>query len=236
MKPIGSIVNTVNANPAPVLFLDACILLDIVRAPLRNKASEVQFAREFLGSVRKTPKTVHLLIAPPIQTEWNDNIATTVNDCTTAVNGCNAVASICGHMALPAVPSLPAAVLNLPTMLRQLSADLLAACVTIDHNAAAMRRAVDRIIAYTHPVQRPHSKGAKDSIILEHAVEMTARLRAASFTGICLFVSSNTTDFAIRGSTNLHAQLAPVFNPVNLQYAVSLTHAESILTAAGWVP
>jgi hypothetical protein len=100
MKPIGSIVNTVNANPAPVLFLDACILLDIVRAPLRNKASEVQFARVFLGSVQKTPKTVHLLIAPPIQTEWNDNIATTVNDCTTAVNGCNAVASICGHMAL----------------------------------------------------------------------------------------------------------------------------------------
>jgi hypothetical protein len=99
-----------------------------------------------------------------------------------------------------------------------------------------MRRAVDRIIAHMHPVQGPHSKGAKDSIILEHAVEMTARLRAAHFPGICLFVSSNTTDFAIKGSTTLHATLAPVFNPVTLQYAVSLAHAESILTAAGWVP
>jgi len=34
----------------------------------------------------------------------------------------------------------------------------------------------------------------------------------------------------------LHAQLTPAFNAVNLEYAVSLTHAESILTAAGWVP
>lgn len=120
MRPIGSIVKTVLGNPAPVLFLDACIFLDIVRAPLRNKASEVQFARVFLGAAQRNPKTVHLLVAPPIETEWNDNIATTVNDCTTAVNGCNAVAAICGHMALPAVPSLPAAVLNLPAMLAQM--------------------------------------------------------------------------------------------------------------------
>src|SRR5262249_49612269 len=102
MKPIGCIVKTVIANPAPLLFLDACIFLDIVRAPLRNKASEVQSARVFLEAAQKNPKTVHLLVARPIQTEWNDNIATTVNDCTTAVNGCNAVASICSHIALPA--------------------------------------------------------------------------------------------------------------------------------------
>jgi hypothetical protein len=148
------------------------------------------------------------------------------------VNACNAVASICGHMTLPAVAVLPAAVLNLPAMLRQLSADLLA--VTIDHDATALGRAVDRIIASTHPA-KPGGKGAKDSVILEHAVEATAQLRAAYFAVTCLFVSSNTTDFAVRGSTNLHPLLATVFNPVNLQYAVSLEHADSILKAAGWV-
>jgi hypothetical protein len=130
---------------------------------------------------------------------------------------------------------LPAAVLNLPRLLRQLSADLLAAAVTIDHNAAAMRRAVDRVIASTHPA-KPGGKGAKDSVILEHAVETTAKLRTGGFTGDCIFVSSNTKDFANTGSTNLHAQLAPAFNPVNLQYAVSLEHAESILLAGGWAP
>ncbi len=236
MTLIADIVATVTATSAPVLFLDSCILLDIVRATIRNKPGEVEFARLFLTAVLKTPKTIHLLIASPVQTEWNTHILGTVNECTTAVNACDAVSTICGHLGLPAVPVLPAAVLTMPTLLRQLSADLLAACVTINHNAAALGRAVDRIISCTHPVKQPHSKGAKDSVILEHAVETTAQLRGGGFTGICLFVSSNTTDFATPGSTNLHVQLLPSFNPVNLQYAVSLTHAESILTAAGWVP
>jgi hypothetical protein len=232
---IGRIVAAVEANPVPILFLDSCSLLDIVRAPLRDKASEVRSARRFLQAVQKRPRTVHLLIASPTPTEWNDHIAEAMADCTTAVNACNAVASVCGHLALPAVAELPAAVLHMPTILRKLSADLLAACVAIDHSAAAMERAIARIINSTHPA-KASGRGAKDSVILEHAVETTGKLRARRFTGICLFVSSNTTDFAVKGSTDLHAQLAPAFNPVSLQYAVSLTHAESILTASGWGP
>jgi hypothetical protein len=96
-------------------------------------------------------------------------------------------------------------------------------------------RAVDRIIASTRPA-KPGGKGAKDSVILEHALETTKQLRLAGFTGICLFVSSNTKDFASAGSTRLHAQLAPTFDAVNLEYAVSLTYAETILTGAGWAP
>ena len=69
MKSIGSIVKTINANPAPVLFLDACIFLDGVRAPLRNKASKVQYAQVLLRSALQNPPMVHLLIAPPIQTD-----------------------------------------------------------------------------------------------------------------------------------------------------------------------
>jgi hypothetical protein len=235
MTLIADVVTVITGSPAPVLFLDSCILLDIVRAPLRNKPSEIQFARLFLTAVQKTPKTIHLLVASPTQREWTDHIAETENDCTIAVNSCNAVASICGHMALPPVAFLPAGVLTLSTLLRNLSADLLDAAVSMDHDAAALGRAVDRIIASTHPA-KPSGKGAKDSVILEHAVEATTQLRNAGFTGICLFVSSNTKDFANAGSTNLHAQLTPAFNAVNLEYAVSLTHAESILTAADWVP
>jgi len=235
MTLIADIIHDITANPAPVLLLDSCILLDVVRAPLRGKPDEVRFAQLFLTSVQKNPKAIHLLVASPTRTEWTDHIAETENECTIAVNGCNAVASICGHMGLPPVAFLPAGVLTLSTLLRNLSADLLAAAVSMDHDAAALGRAVDRIIASTRPA-KPGGKGAKDSVILEHAVEATTQLRIAGFTGICLFVSSNTKDFADAGSTNLHAQLIPAFNAVNLEYAVSLTHAEGILTAAGWVP
>jgi hypothetical protein len=236
MTLIAEIVHDVTANPAPVLFLDTCILLDVVRAPLRSKPDEVRLAQLFLASVRKNPKTIHLLVPSPVQPEWDTHILERVNECTTGVNACNAVAAICGHLALPVVAALPAGVLTMPALLRQLSADLLAACVAIDNDGLALARAVDRIIAYRHPVKQPHSKGAKDSVILEHAVETTAQLRNAGFAEICIFVSSNTGDFANPGSTHLHAQLAASFSPVHLRYAVSLADAEGVLTAAGWVP
>ena len=235
MTLIADIIHDIIANPAPVLFLDTCILLDVV-PPLRSKPDEVRIAQLFLTSVQKNPKTIHLLVPSPVQPEWDTHILERVNECTTAVNACNAVAAICGHLALPEVAALPAGVLKIPALLRQLSTDLLAACVTIDNDGLALARAVDRIIAYRHPVKQPHSKGAKDSVILEHAIETTAQLRNAGFAEICIFVSSNTGDFANPGSTNLHDQLAASFNPVNLRYAVSLADAEGVLTAAGWVP
>ena len=177
MTLIADIIHDITANPAPVLFLDTCILLDVVRAPLRSKPDEVRFAQLFLTSVQKNPKTIHLLVPSPVQPEWDTHILERVNECTTAVNACNAVAAICSHLALPEVAALPAGVLKMPALLRQLSTDLLAACVTIDNDGLALARAVDRIIAYRHPVKQPHSKGAKDSVILEHAVETTAQLR-----------------------------------------------------------
>jgi hypothetical protein len=236
MTLIADIAHDITASPAPVLFLDTCILLDVVRAPLRSKPDEVRFAQLFLTSVQKNPKTIHLLVPSPVQPEWDTHIQERVNECATAVNACNAVAAICGHLALPVVAALPAGVLTMPTLLRQLSTDLLAACVTIDNDGLALARAVDRIIACRHPVKQPHSKGAKDSVILEHVVETTAQLRSAGFAEICIFVSSNTGDFANPGSTNLHTQLAASFNLVSLRYAVSLADAEGVLTAAGWVP
>lgn len=236
MTRIADIVTAVTTTPAPVLFLDTCVLLDVVRSPIRNKASEVEFARQFLACAQKSPKTVHLLVASPIPIEWTTNRVSGVNDCTTALQACNAVSSICIQLGLPPVPVLPAAVLTMPHRLEQLASDLLAACATIEDDPVALGRAVDRIFNSRHPVKRPHSQGAKDAVILEHAVETTVALRGAGFTGICLFVSSNTKDFADPNATSLHAQPAPSFNPVRLRHAVSLSDAASTLPATGWTP
>jgi hypothetical protein len=70
MALIANIVAAIVGSPAPVLFLDTCTLLDVVRAPIRNKASEVEFARLILQCVLKVPKTIHLLVPFPVHTEW----------------------------------------------------------------------------------------------------------------------------------------------------------------------
>jgi hypothetical protein len=235
MAAIGRIVAAVTRSPAPVIFLDSCTLLDVVRAPLRNRASDVQVARVFLSSVQKAPETIHLVIGSPTQTEWNDHIKSTESECASAIDCCNAVAVVCGYMAMPAPAPLPHGTGGLPALLRQLSADLLSAAFTLDHNAAAMKRAINRVIASQLPA-RKGGTGAKDAVIVEHAVETTTQLRAAGFGQTCVFVSSNTKDFAAPSSTNLNPALVAAFTPINLLYATSLTHAEAILRTAGWVP
>ncbi|MBI1913453.1 MAG: hypothetical protein HYS12_01660 [Planctomycetes bacterium] len=233
---LADAVSTITANPAPVVFLDSCILLDTVRAPLRNAAGEVRVASQFLVAVGRVPKTIHLIIGSPTPTEWNDHIDEAVRDCTLAVNSYNAVADVCGYLAIPAVATLPAAALDLPTRLRQLSADLLAAAIRLDHHADALARAVDRVVACRKPATKG-GKGAKDAVILEHVLETTRQLRAAGYPGICVFTSSNTKDFGVPPGTNLHPLLVPDFAPpVDLLYATSLTRAETLLLGAGWVP
>jgi hypothetical protein len=235
MTPIADTVTLITSNPAPVVLLDSCVLLDVVRAPLRNTPGEVRVASQFLASVGKVPKSVYLIIGSPTPTEWNDHIDETVRDCTTAVNSCNALAEVCGYLALPGVAALPPAALGLPGLLRQLSSDLLAAAIDLDYHAAGLGRAVDREVASRLPARRG-GKGAKDAVILEHALEATGQLRAAGFAGTCVFTSSNTSDFAAPTLTDVHPLLDPDFASRNLLYATSLTHCESLLLAAGWVP
>ena len=106
------------------------------------------------STIRKTPKTIHLLIGSPAPQEWSDHIAKTEQECVDAIECCNAVADACGHMGMAALAPLPMGTGTLPALLRQLSADLLAACVTMDHQAAAMSRAVNRIITSRLPGTR----------------------------------------------------------------------------------
>jgi hypothetical protein len=235
MALIADVVSTITANPAPVVFLDSCVLLDVVRAPLRNAAGEVRVGSQLLTSARKVPATVYLVVGSPTPTEWNDHIDAAEKDCTTAVNSCNAVADVCGYLAVAGVVGLPAAALALPGLLRQLSENLLAAAIRLDHDGGSLGRAIDRVIEGRLPA-RKGGRGAKDAVILEHALEATRQLRVAGFAGTCVFTSSNTSDFAAPPLTTVHPLLAPHFASVNLHYAASLTAAEALLLTGGWVP
>jgi hypothetical protein len=235
MTLIADIVNRVTANPAPVLFLDTCILLDVVRAPMRHSPDEVRVAQQLRTSIGKSPKTIYLVVGSPTQKEWNDNIDDTMKECDQAVNSCNDVVSICGHMGLPAVAPFASRPPALAGILRKLSSGLLGAAMATDHHADALGRAIDRVIGSIIPAKRG-GRGAKDAVILEHVVQTTTELRAAGFGGTCVFVSSNTTDFAASGTSSPHPLLVPIFAPINLEYATNLTHAEAKLLSAGWAP
>jgi hypothetical protein len=120
-------------------------------------------------------------------------------------------------------------------MLRTLSETLRHASLLLDKDDVALSRAFDRVVDSRRPAKKG-GKGAKDAAILEHAVRLVTELRSARFTGRCVFVSSNTSDFATANTMNLHPDLKPDFVPINLDYAASLNAAVALLRRDGWRP
>jgi len=236
MPTIAATVASVQALPAPVMFLDTCVLLDIIRAPLRNAASAVEAASQLLTGTQHAPPSVYLVIGCPTPREWNDHVDQVVTDCTTAVNSVNAVSEAWGFLGVGGIPPLPVAAMQLPNRLRGLSRDLLNASILLDKDADSLDRAIDRIINVLRPM-RKEGKSAKDAVIVEHAIGLASALRVAGIVQTCVFVSSNTNDFAKSKITTLHPDLAGAFGaPTNLDYAASITAAVSLLQAGGWVP
>src|SRR5208282_1780499 len=67
-----------SAEAAPVLFLDACALLDILRvASDRDDAAPARVilaANQILEGVNSRPRTLWLLAAALVEVEWGDNV------------------------------------------------------------------------------------------------------------------------------------------------------------------
>src|SRR5208283_4578214 len=81
MPDVAAAAATINLAVAPVVFLDTCVLLDVVRAPLRNAAGNVGAATEVLTGANRNPPTIYPVIACPTPTEWGAHIDDAVQDC-----------------------------------------------------------------------------------------------------------------------------------------------------------
>jgi hypothetical protein len=236
MPDVAAAAARIRLAVAPVVFLDTCVLLDVVRAPLRNAAGNVEAATEVLTGANRTPPTVYPVIACPTPTEWGDHIDEAAQDCENAVNSIGAVSASCTFVGLPALGPLPAGLATLPDRLKTLSKNLLDASILLDKDGEALSRAIDRIINALKPA-RKGGQGAKDAAILEHAVRLVDALLVGGFAGRRVFVSSNTGDFATAKTTAIHPDIRSVFDPPrDIHYFVSLSAAVTWLKASGWVP
>jgi hypothetical protein len=236
MPNVAAAAAQIKLAVAPVVFLDTCVLLDIVRAPLRNAAGNVEAATELLTGATRNPPTVYLVIACPTPTEWVAHIDEALQDCENAVNSVGAVSACCTFVGLPTLGPLPAGLATLPDRLKTLSRNLLDASILLDKDGDALSRALDRIINALKPA-RKGGQGAKDAAILEHAVSLVDALLVGGFVGRRVFVSSNTGDFATAKTTAIHPDIRPIFDPPrDIHYFVSLSAAVTWLKANGWVP
>ncbi|HJT31114.1 MAG TPA: hypothetical protein VJ783_03530 [Pirellulales bacterium] len=232
MTTLAQAVADLTAAPRPVLFLDTCTLLDIVRAPLRDLVAEVNACVNLQG--RAAAGTLQLYVQDIVRGEWAENLPAAQRDGDAGVRAFTATWQIGADLGQPAPPLPVVPPGNLIDELKQLSHDLLAAAGTLDRDYDAMSWAIERVATKRKPSS---GKGmVKDCHILGHALRLSSMLGAAGFPNSRVFVSSNRSDFADPNAAVFHPDIAADAAAAGLRYAVSLEAAIADLRAMGEIP
>jgi hypothetical protein len=234
MITIAQAVADLVANPRPVLFLDTCALLDIVRAPLRNLTSTVRAGLEL--RTLAGAGTVQLFVQDIVPREWTDNLPSARRDGESGILAFTATWDLAHEFAQPAppLPALPPG--TLIDELEELSKELLDAAEVVERDHHGMSLAIDRVAAKQKPSSGKAVGQVKDSLILCHALQMSGLLTAGGYQRGRILVSSNKTDFAAAIATVFHQEIVNDANAAGLRYAVSLEAAVADLKAAGEIP
>ncbi len=229
MSSLIQAVANLTAAPRPVLFLDTCTLLDIVRAPLRELVHEVRAAAELCAL--SSAATVQLFVQDIVPNEWNDNLNTARRDGEVGVRAFTATWQIAADLGQPAppLPVLPPGALV--DELEKLSHDLLVAAEVLDRDHDAMCWAMDRVVAKRKPSS---AKGmVKDCHILGHALRLSTLMTARQYPKSMVLVSSNRSDFAAPNASVFHADIVPDATAAGLHYAASIETALAELRVRG---
>lgn len=211
---IDDAVNEIINHPAPILFIDTCTLLDIIRLPFRQKKSTT--AKAYLDSAENAIQLIkdnklRIVILPLILKEFGDNLPGTEDELSRHVKNLSSSLEILYSLHSKShdkliVPDLLSFKTEL--ILKKICNDLLELGIHVKQNDDTTLRANNRVIMNIPPSR----KGTlKDCIIYEHCLEMAALLRNQGFNEKMVFFTSNTEDFCenkIKAKQPIHNELS----------------------------
>jgi hypothetical protein len=96
------------------------------------------------------------------------------------------------------------------------------ACWELEREQACVNAAVQRVFDKRRP---SHKREVKDSIHLEHCLELARRIRLQGFAEQIIFASANKNDYGPAVAQQPHADLQRDFSAVNMTYFESLGDA-----------
>jgi hypothetical protein len=228
MPTIAALVIDLCAHPRPVLCLDTCDLLDIIQCVAEGKARRLEHIRRLLDTLALHPDCVQLVVSYLVPIEWAQNQATVVEEVERKTGHVDEDISeihvAWKHVGSP-LPGLPPNYSGggLPAALASLAGTVLGWAAVLDRDEPSVGRALDRV----HNKWRPsHAGMVKDSIHLEHYLELCRQLHTSGFPGRRVFVSANKTDFwEAKNKPDIHPDLAPQLAAVGLEFYGSLEAA-----------
>ncbi|MFZ5811701.1 MAG: hypothetical protein ACOY4F_06630 [Thermodesulfobacteriota bacterium] len=195
---IGAAVTFFTNQPTPILFVDTCAILDILRLPFRENNPTT--AKSYLDSAQHAlqlskSNNLRIIILPNVPTEYSDNFQETKNELSRHISK-----SVQGLKVLEALHLSRANQLSVPNLLsidteaflEKICNDFISNGIHIFQENTITLRATNRVIKSIPPSR----KGTiKDCIIYEHGLEICSLLRKQGFTEKIVFLTSNTKDY-----------------------------------------
>jgi len=227
MPSIADAVAELLKNPRPVLCLDTCELLAAVQCLPQRHVAQIEALSRLLTSIISNPNRVLVVITELVVHEWNQNLPIVQDKAREFLSQVDQDSGLV-HAAwsnldkpLPTNSSSHAAS-QLVSELTNLAQDVLNLACVLDREPNCAERALGRVLSKS----RPSQEGAiKDSIHLEHYLEISRQLHEAGFAERRVFVSSNKRDFWEGASKRVHRTLALELAAVGLDFFGDLRSA-----------
>ena len=230
---MSTIANATGAAPRdlPVLCLDTCSVLDILRDARATNVRENHHraAVDLLGAADSG--LLELVAADLVRTEYADRVddvqrqaGTALAKLLDAVRKVDAIVNLHGGEGSADLPHW----LNHVDRCRRVADRWVRMAVPARQTDAVLARAARRVAEARAPSRRGN-EAAKDCIIVETYLEHVGRRRAGGLAAPVVFVSSNVNDYAVRPGTTLAPALAADFAAVGMRYAPNMAAAKAFL-------
>jgi hypothetical protein len=234
MPAISDAVAQLTAAGTPVLFLDTCSILDVIRAPLpeRKLGGCAEAALELLAMATETPPRCRVVVGSFVPAEWHNNSPAVCAELEKRLKRMDEEAElfhrVCGHLTLSVgFGRAQYQVSGLPSQLLDVSSRLLGAALVLEPHPDTNSRAFGRVAISQ---RRPSHKGGelKDCTIFEECLKVCRQLQSTAFSRKLVFCSSNIDDYCAPGVVP-HADIAADCAAVGLRFTTTLPWAVSEL-------
>jgi len=224
MPSITDVAARLSAADLPVIFLDTCILLDVIRAIKRRHANCVEHAAALYTAATAAPVRCSVVVSHLVHHEWGTNQQALLDEASRHLTEIHEQSGYfhdaCGVFGIvPGFPRANYAGLGLAVRMHDLSRQLLDSAAVIDPDDECSGRAMTRV-TYNLPPSK-EGREAKDCAILEEYLEVCRQLQQAGFRRKLVFCTSNTNDYCDR--SGLHVNLATDFAAVGLRFTANLS-------------
>ena len=223
-------VQIINTD-SPLLLLDTCMILDIVRAPIREQIGvhDIEAVHTVIERATQAPHKVSLVIVEQVNNEFLENIDAVEKETRNELQKTQDrfMGSLKRMEALSSANHIPSNIdlssLGFPEKGRQLAEQIVQTSTILEFHDDEAVKAVNRVNRAKPPATQA-KQSVKDCLITESYLRLASVLCKTGFSHNMVFATSNTKDYQ-QDHKNLHPDLRTEFDAVRLEYSPSWSAA-----------